>query len=95
MIGAMKHLSKGFWRKWRCAVDNDIYEHSFTILPSSDDPDGEVRLCDNCGLRIEFYDDDVTGPRYVWYELKAPDGATFISRASYRDVKRRLRRYLR
>ena len=52
-------LSRGFWRRWGCAIDEEMFAHNFERSESEDDADGEVRLCRNCGLRLEFYDDDV------------------------------------
>ena len=60
-------------------------EHRFGSLPS-DDPDGEVNLCKNCGLPTEFYDDG-DEPCFIQYELKAQDGTVFIRPAVQRYTR--------
>lgn len=87
-------LERGFSRRWKCAVTEDLYQHSFDNLPSEDVPEGNVLLCQNCGLRIQFRAGNIKEPRYVWYEIEAEDGTRFISRDSHRNAKAQLRRYL-
>ena len=83
----------GTHRRWRCAVGDGIYYHRFEEL-ETDDPGIEVRLCLSCGLRIEFHDDDLYEPRYIWYELHAADGTVLKSEVSHEEAHRELVRYM-
>ena len=86
-------LLGGTHRRWRCAVGDGIYYHRFEEL-ETDDPGFEVRLCLNCGLRMEFQDDDLYESRYIWYELQAADGTVLESEVSPAEAHRELVRYV-